>query len=103
MVKGASNCNEGFDIILLCDCVFSEQLVPDLVRNIIEACGPRSVVYCVHEIRDESANDAFLKELSKSFVLKTVPKSKQHPDYSHPLVQLVVAKPRRGNKEKNLH
>ncbi len=94
-IKCVAKCYEGFDIVLLCDCVFSELLVPDLVRSISEACGPRAVVYCVHEIRDESANEAFLKELSKSFTLKTVPKAKQHPDYTHPLVQLVVAKPRR--------
>ena len=95
-IKSVINNNEGFDVVLLCDCVFSELLVLDLVRNITEACGPKSVVYCVHEIRDESANEVFLRELSKAFTLKTIPKSKQHPEYTHPLVQLVVAKPRRG-------
>ncbi len=95
-IKSVTNNDEGFDVVLLCDCVFSELLVPDLVRNITEACGSKSIVYCVHEIRDESANAAFLRELSKAFTIKTIPKSKQHPEYTHPLVQLVVAKPRRG-------
>ena len=85
----------GFDIVLMCDCVFSEFLVPDLVRNIEESCLPQSIVYCVHEIRDTDANDAFLTALSKSFTLKKVPLSKQHPNYTHPLVQIVVAKPLR--------
>ena len=84
-----------FDVVLLTDCVFSVHLVPDLVRTIRQCTGPRSVVYCVHEIRDTDANAEFLRVLGLSFKLKIIDSKKQHPDYRHELVQIVVAKPRR--------
>ncbi|CAM9286740.1 unnamed protein product, partial [Ectocarpus fasciculatus] len=42
-----------YDIILLTDCVFSVDLAPDLVRTIQTLAGPKSEIYCCHEIRDE--------------------------------------------------
>ena len=42
-----------YDIVLLTDCVFSPVLAPALIGVISFACGPRSLVYCCHEIRDE--------------------------------------------------
>ena len=84
-----------FDVVLLTDCVFSVHLVPDLVRTIRQCTGPRSVVYCVHEIRDTDANAEFLRVLGLYFKLKMVDRRKQHPDYRHELVQILIAKPRR--------
>lgn len=83
-----------YDIILLTDCVFSAPLVPALVRTILAASGPKTTVYCVHEIRDVEANNAFLDELGKYFKIKSVPQKEQHPDYRHSQVQLIIAKPR---------
>jgi hypothetical protein len=40
------------DIVLLTDCVFSLDLVPALVDTIRGMCGPKTEVYCCHEIRD---------------------------------------------------
>lgn len=42
-----------YDIILLTDCVFALELVEHLVNSILCFCGPRTTVYCCHEIRDE--------------------------------------------------
>lgn len=84
-----------FDYVLACDCVFSEALIPDLIRTIKNAVTPRSLVYVVHEIRDADANDLFLLKLREDFTVKAIPPSKQHPQYVHPLVQIVLAKPRR--------
>jgi len=83
-----------YDIILLTDCVFSAKLVPALIRTIIAACGPRSIVYCVHEIRDVEANIAFLAALGEYFKVKSVPQKEQHPDFRHEQVQVIIAKPR---------
>lgn len=41
------------DIILLTDCVFSAQLAPALVGQIKRLSGPKTEIYCCHEIRDE--------------------------------------------------
>jgi len=42
-----------YDIVLLTDCVFALELVEHLVNAILCFCGPRTTVYCCHEIRDE--------------------------------------------------
>ncbi len=42
-----------YDFILLTDCVFSMDLVDDLVRTIMYYAGPKTTVMCCHEIRDE--------------------------------------------------
>jgi predicted nicotinamide N-methyase len=49
----SSGLSAPYDIVLLTDCVFSASLAPALIGVIKFACGPRSVVYCCHEIRDE--------------------------------------------------
>eukprot|EP01041_Mallomonas_annulata_P004893 gene4893-9760_t len=82
-----------YDLVLLTDCVFSTTLVPALVANISKCCGPRGEVLCVHEIRDEDANAAFLEELGRSFVWKRVSRTKLHPDYRNDLIEVILAKP----------
>ncbi len=42
-----------YDIVLLTDCVFSVELVPDLMATILKHSGPKSTIICCHEIRDE--------------------------------------------------
>ena len=88
-----------YDYVIACDCVFTESLIPDFVRTIRDACGPRSIVYVAHEIRDEDANNLFLRILREDFTVKSIPTAKQHPDFIHPLVQLVMAKPKRGGRQ----
>ncbi len=88
-----------YDIVLLTDCVFSAALVPHLIRTILAATGPRSVVYCVHEIRDVEANDAFLVALSEHFKYKSVLTKDQHPEYRHEQVQIIIAKPLRFTRK----
>lgn len=41
-----------FDIILLTDCVFSVELVPDLMSTILKYTGPKTTVMVCHEVRD---------------------------------------------------
>jgi len=83
-----------YDVILLTDCVFSASLVPYLVATIWQCCGPRSEILCVHEIRDEEANAAFLLELSNQFIWKRLPRSKLHPEYRNELIEVILAKPK---------
>jgi hypothetical protein len=45
---------------LLTDCVFSEKLAVPLVNTILSGCGPRSTIFCCHEIRDEVRKKAVL-------------------------------------------
>jgi hypothetical protein len=49
-----------YDYILLTDCVFSEKLAVPLVNTILSGCGPRSTIFCCHEIRDEVRKKAVL-------------------------------------------
>ena len=81
-----------YDIVLLTDCVFSASLIKDLIRTIKAASHKRTTVVVVHEIRDIEANDAFVRQLSVYFNIKTIPKAKQHPEYRHELVQILIAK-----------
>jgi protein N-lysine methyltransferase METTL21D len=47
------NLLEVYDYVLLTDCVFSMELVDDLVRTILHYSGPKTTIICCHEIRDE--------------------------------------------------
>lgn len=42
-----------YDLILLTDCVFSMELIDDLVGTILRHTGPKTTLLCCHEIRDE--------------------------------------------------
>lgn len=42
-----------YDLILLTDCVFSMELIEDLVGTIVKHTGPKTTLMCCHEIRDE--------------------------------------------------
>jgi predicted nicotinamide N-methyase len=84
-----------YDIVLLTDCVFSAQLVNDLVATILKYSGPRSTIICCHEIRDEEANAAFLEEFSRHFTWKKVAKSKMDKDYTNDLIEIIVGKPKK--------
>lgn len=44
---------QAYDIILLTDCVFSMELIDDLVGTINKYSGPKTTLLCCHEIRDE--------------------------------------------------
>jgi predicted nicotinamide N-methyase len=48
---------EVYDIILLTDCVFSVELVPDLMATILKHVGPKTTVMVCHEVRDEVSCD----------------------------------------------
>lgn len=90
-------CPEGaptspYDIILLTDCIFSVELTPDLISTIKSLCGPKSEVYCCYEIRDQHINDIFLAQLSESFNIKRIPRSKLHPLFRNDMVEVIVCK-----------
>ena len=87
------------DIVLLTDCVFSESLIPALVRTVLDAVrGNRhAVVYAVHEVRNEDANALFVATMRRHFRdVKLVPRRQQAEGFRHELVQILVAKRRKA-------
>lgn len=42
-----------YDIILLTDCIFSMDLLDDIVEILLHFSTPKTTVICCHEIRDE--------------------------------------------------
>jgi predicted nicotinamide N-methyase len=87
-----------YDIILLTDCVFSMDLIDDLIGTILHHSGPKTTLICCHEIRDEVANDAFVERISQYFKIKRIPKNKLHPQYCNEFVELFTG---RMQKKKN--
>ena len=86
-----------YDLILLTDCVFSEALVPALLRVITAASHRHTVVYAAHEIRNADANDLFVASMKAAFSsCKQVPRGKQAEGYRHELVQIHVCRRLRG-------
>lgn len=86
-----------YDLILLTDCVFSEALVPALLRVIRQASHRHTVVYAAHEIRDADANDLFIASMRLAFSsCKQVPRSKQAEGFRHDLVQIHVCRRLKG-------
>lgn len=91
-----------YDVVLLTDCVFSASLSVALVATILRFCGEKSSVICCHEIRDEQANDAFLKEFSRHFDWKRTPRSRLHPDFNNDQIEIIVGKPLRKRSSHKL-
>lgn len=86
-----------YDLILLTDCVFSEALVPALLRVIRQASHRHTVVYAAHEIRNADANDLFIASMRLAFSsCKLVPRSKQAEGFRHDLVQIHVCRRPKG-------
>ena len=86
------------DIVLLTDCIFSESLVPSLVRTLLAAIdgNRRAVIYAVHEVRNEDANALFVATMRRYFKdVKLVPRKNQAEGFRHESVQIMVAKRRR--------
>ena len=51
--KNTTELLPSYDIILLTDCIFSMNLVDDIVRTISLYSNSKTTVICCHEIRDE--------------------------------------------------
>ncbi|KAL7754004.1 hypothetical protein RI367_000937 [Sorochytrium milnesiophthora] len=64
-----------FDVVLACDCIYSEVSAVDLVLSLRDVCRLRPAdlaptrIYCVSEVRNVSIQDAFTAEASRWFDL----------------------------------
>lgn len=45
--------SEKYDMILLTDCIFSLDLLDDIVALLVHFSTPKTTIICCHEIRDE--------------------------------------------------
>ncbi|ORZ40166.1 putative methyltransferase-domain-containing protein [Catenaria anguillulae PL171] len=56
-----------FDLIVACDCIYSEVSSSDLALCLARLCSPKTVVYVVSEVRNESIQAAFAASIEPLF------------------------------------
>jgi len=66
------------DYILACDCIYSEASAIDLVETMALLCTPTTIIVCMSEVRNQAAQDAFIREAKRLFDVELVPTVKWH-------------------------
>lgn len=66
------------DYILACDCIYSEASAIDLVETMALLCTPSTIIVCMSEVRNQAAQDAFIREAEGLFHVELVPTVKWH-------------------------
>jgi hypothetical protein len=77
-----------------------ETIIEHLLRTILDVTHDKSTILVANEVRSLSVQQRFIDLFSKEYVLKTVPHSKQHPDFQHPAILLYILKRRKEGKGK---
>lgn len=66
------------DYILACDCIYSEASAIDLVETMALLCTPTTIIVCMSEVRNQAAQNAFIREAERLFDVELVPTVKWH-------------------------
>ncbi|CAO3633269.1 unnamed protein product [Cunninghamella echinulata] len=61
------------DYILACDCIYSEASAMDLVATMDKLADPETVIVCLSELRNQAAQDKFMEEAKKIFIVELIP------------------------------
>jgi hypothetical protein len=70
------------------DVVYSEALVPILMRTIAAIATPKTTVLMANERRCEIVVGVFAREAASLFAVKPIPRKRQHPEYVHEVMDL---------------
>lgn len=61
------------DYILACDCIYSEASAMDLVATMDKLADPETIIICLSELRNQAAQDKFMEEAKKIFIVELIP------------------------------
>ncbi|CAO3611318.1 unnamed protein product [Cunninghamella blakesleeana] len=61
------------DYILACDCIYSEASAIDLVATMAKLADPDTIIVCLSELRNQAAQDTFMEEAKKVFIVELIP------------------------------
>ena len=77
---------EEIDLIVACDCIYNEYLIPHLIASFASLCGLQSdrtkrktAVLIAQQLRSEEVLEAWLEQMLKLFVVFRVPPSLLSP------------------------
>ncbi|KAI8336595.1 putative methyltransferase-domain-containing protein [Chlamydoabsidia padenii] len=59
--------------ILACDCIYSEASAVDLIMTMDKLAGPDTLIICLSEVRNQVAQDTFIKQAQSVFLVELVP------------------------------
>lgn len=64
---------EEIDYIVACDCIYSEASAIDLIETMDYLSNQHTTIICISEVRNQQAQDLFLKEAQSRFFVELVP------------------------------
>ncbi|KAK9767045.1 hypothetical protein K7432_003439 [Basidiobolus ranarum] len=69
------------DFIFAADCIYSEASATDLVYTMNQLCDDqgKTTIYCMSEVRNQAAQDAFVANAEKCLKLEILPTTAWHP------------------------
>jgi hypothetical protein len=81
-----------FDYVAAADCIYSESIVNDFHRVVMDVTNDKSVVLVVNELRSHSVHAAFMAAFTPTHSIKIIPHSKMDDVYQHPNIQIFYMK-----------
>ena len=91
-IETVINLVDGFDMILVSDCVFYKESVEDLVETLHLMADKNTQIILSYEERDSQIKldvmKLFFEKMKTYFIWSKVPHEKHHPDYQSPDIQI---------------
>ncbi|KAK9803541.1 hypothetical protein WJX73_006406 [Symbiochloris irregularis] len=85
----------GVDIILGTDCMYSEELLEQLLAVVLHLARAHTTVVFCNELRSDSVHSRFQELFGQHFVIKRTPHKKMDATHQHPLIDIFVCKLRK--------
>jgi predicted nicotinamide N-methyase len=90
--RGGADATKPYDVVVACDCIYKETAVPAFVAALLAHTGKRTTILVANELRSHSVAAAFDAAVAPHFAVRRVPRARQHPDYQHENIQLLMLK-----------
>ena len=98
---GGSACDarRPYDVVIACDCIYKESMVPSFVATLLAHTSRRSLILVVNERRSDAVVAAFDAGVAPHFSVRRVPRARQHPEYQHENIHMLLLKRKADAKE----
>lgn len=85
-----------YDVVVAADCIYSETAIPAFVAALLAHTDRRSTILVANELRSHSVAAAFDAAVAPHFAVRRVPRAKQHAEYQHANIHLLLLKKRKA-------
>ncbi|XP_050532779.1 protein N-lysine methyltransferase METTL21D-like [Daktulosphaira vitifoliae] len=85
-----------FDVLLMADCIYYTEVIPDLIKTMVDSTTSQTVILICQELRDTEKQKTswklFVDKLMQYFTITYIPEKEQHPIFRSSDICIINAK-----------